>query len=141
MEEIIDYVVETPQNTNPNISRGMLSKLGGSGMKVIPFPWDDNTQYIEAAEVDALITDLPDAFEYEITTSNEKILMRVLYEYKSVGLSSGNLVYLFQPIRNPTKDKEFTIVISPNSFISYGMAGSSKTLGYNSTTARYEAYG
>lgn len=31
MDEIIDYVVETPQNTNPNILRGMLQNLGGGG--------------------------------------------------------------------------------------------------------------
>lgn len=32
MDEIIDYIVETPQNTNPNILRSMLNNLSpGSG--------------------------------------------------------------------------------------------------------------
>ena len=43
MEEIIDYVTETPQNTNPNVLKGMLNKLasgeggesGGSSILVV----------------------------------------------------------------------------------------------------------
>lgn len=38
MDEIIDYVVETPQNTNPNILRGMLNNLspgGGSNWLIV----------------------------------------------------------------------------------------------------------
>ena len=31
MDEIIDYVIETPQNTNPNVLRGMLENLSGGG--------------------------------------------------------------------------------------------------------------
>ena len=29
MDEIIDYVMETPGNTNPNVLRGMLNNRGG----------------------------------------------------------------------------------------------------------------
>lgn len=29
--EIIDYVMHTPNNSNPNVMRGILGKSGGSG--------------------------------------------------------------------------------------------------------------
>ena len=35
MDEIIDYVMETPGNTNPNVLRGMLNNSGGSGSGVL----------------------------------------------------------------------------------------------------------
>lgn len=39
MDEIIDYVMETPGNTNPNVLRGMLNNSGGN---LPPVTSDDN---------------------------------------------------------------------------------------------------
>ena len=35
MDEIIDYVMETPGNTNPNVLRGMLNNRGGGGSDIL----------------------------------------------------------------------------------------------------------
>ena len=47
MDEIINYVMETPGNTNPNVLRGMLNNSGGN---LPPVTSDDNGDVLTVVE-------------------------------------------------------------------------------------------
>lgn len=136
------YGAESVSGPNINFDLWKLSGSGGgggggsnSGMKVMPFPWDDDTQYIEASAVDALVADLPDAFEYDVTQYGATNKLRLFFALTvnrgaGIGYNFGSFV---------SAASNYGIAIYPEYAIQYGdMSGTPNVFNYNASTNRYE---
>lgn len=109
MEEIIDYVMKTPENTNGNILREKLQKMGGSGGGVMVVHAADT-------EIDGFSAKILDKTAGEIIAA-AKTGYVVLDMYN--GTEEGSYMMPFTTVWFDTKSEELVI-----GFGGFGQGGS-----------------
>lgn len=103
MDEVVNYVMETPGNTNPNVLRGLLGKSGGGNVLIVNMNINQETQtatldktWREIYDADfaivQIITNAGKNFSYIIgvdrsTFSNNYKLLMVGFTYDSADSS------------------------------------------------------
>ena len=153
IQEVIDFICQTPENTNPNVLKGMLEELsGGTPTGSLPITVNGTYDVTNYASVVVNVTDYPSGvkysqfsiYQYDGASGEDEEVFHCIIPYQQ-GFTWNQLINSsYCPLDSTGSFKEFTIddgkVYSIYSESTWGVKSSGDQVLATDLLSEYNAY-